>query len=152
MLSRAQVFVLKRLDDTALEQLLQRLKPYGNVVLLSGDVHYSASTVMSYFTKGETDPARFVQFTSSGFKNVMPSYITVIDRSIALAHLVVRQPLGAARMGWFRRPSSPIVLEAGTGEGEIPREYRAKLKQETRDWEVQTTAIHRILRASLGEL
>ena len=29
---------------------------------------------------------------------------------------------------------------------------RAKLKQETRDWEVQTTAIHRILRASLGEL
>jgi PadR family transcriptional regulator PadR len=29
---------------------------------------------------------------------------------------------------------------------------RAKLKRETRDWEVQTTAIARILRASLGEL
>jgi transcriptional regulator len=29
---------------------------------------------------------------------------------------------------------------------------RAKLKRETRDWEVQTTAIARILSASLGEL
>ena len=29
---------------------------------------------------------------------------------------------------------------------------RATLKRETRDWEVQTTAISRILRASLGEL
>jgi transcriptional regulator len=29
---------------------------------------------------------------------------------------------------------------------------RARLRQETRDWEVQTTAIQRILRASLGEL
>jgi transcriptional regulator len=29
---------------------------------------------------------------------------------------------------------------------------RARLRQETRDWEVQTSAIHRILRASLGEL
>jgi transcriptional regulator len=29
---------------------------------------------------------------------------------------------------------------------------RARLKQETRDWEVQATAIHRILKASLGEL
>ena len=29
---------------------------------------------------------------------------------------------------------------------------RAQLKRETRDWEVQTTAIARILKASLGEL
>jgi len=29
---------------------------------------------------------------------------------------------------------------------------RAKLKRETRDWEVQTTAIARILEASLGEM
>ena len=131
-------------DPLTMEILLQRLKPYGSVVLLSGDVHYSASTVMSYFTKGEVNPARFVQFTSSGFKNVMPSYITVIDRSLALAHLIVRQPLGAERMGWFRKPSNPIVLEAGTDEAEIPREYRSKLKQEptllpTLGWPDDTT-------------
>ena len=117
-------------DPLTLEALLKRLKPYGGAVLLSGDVHYSTSTVMSYFTKGETDPARFVQFTSSGFKNVMPSYVTVIDRSLALAHLIVRQPFGAERMGWLRRPSDPIVLKDGTSEAQIPREYRAKLKQE----------------------
>jgi PadR family transcriptional regulator PadR len=34
----------------------------------------------------------------------------------------------------------------------LTAEGRAKLKRETRDWEVQTTAITRILRASLGEL
>jgi hypothetical protein len=131
-------------DPFTLEAFLNRLKPYGSVVLLSGDVHYSASTVMSYFTKGEADPARFVQFTSSGFKNVMPSYVTVIDRSLAVAHLIVRQPLGAERMGWLRRPLNPIVLEAGTGEEQIPREYRAKLKQEptllpTLGWPDDTT-------------
>lgn len=131
-------------DPLTLEAFLRRLKPYGSVVLLSGDVHYSTSTVMSYFTKGETDPARIVQFTSSGFKNVMPSYITVIDRSLALAHLIVRQPLGAERMGWLRRPSNPIVLAAGTSEAEVPREYRAKLKQEptllpTLGWPDDTT-------------
>ena len=59
-------------DAKTLEALLARLEPYRQVVLLSGDVHYSASTVMSYWTKGKADPARFVQFTSSGFKNVMP--------------------------------------------------------------------------------
>ncbi len=130
-------------DPLTLEALLARLKPYGKVVLLSGDVHYSASTVMSYFTKGEADPARFVQFTSSGFKNVMPSYITVIDRSLALAHLIVRQPLGAERMGWLRKPSNPIVL-SGAGEADIPREYRARLKQQptllpTLGWPDDTT-------------
>jgi hypothetical protein len=131
-------------DPLSLEALLARLKPYGRVVLLSGDVHYSTSTVMSYFTKGEADPARIVQFTSSGFKNVMPSYITVIDRSLALAHLIVRQPLGAERMGWLRRPSDPIVLKPGLDEREIPREYRRKLKDEptllpTLGWPDDTT-------------
>lgn len=131
-------------DAFTLEALLKRLAPYGSAVLLSGDVHYSAGTVMSYFTKGVTDPARLVQFTSSGFKNVMPSYVTVIDRSLALAHLIARQPLGAERMGWLRKPSNPIVLEAGTSEAEIPREYRSKLKQEptllpTLGWPDDTT-------------
>jgi transcriptional regulator len=34
----------------------------------------------------------------------------------------------------------------------LTAEGRARLKQETRDWEAQTTAIARILKASLGEL
>ncbi|MGH8237853.1 MAG: hypothetical protein ACREXP_12625, partial [Steroidobacteraceae bacterium] len=131
-------------DPFTLEALLNRLEPYRGVVLLSGDVHYSASTVMSYFTKGKSEPARFVQFTSSGFKNVMPWYIQMVDRSLALAHLIIRQPLGAERMGWLRKPSSPIVLGEGKTEKDIPRELRAKLKQEptllpTLGWPDDTT-------------
>lgn len=131
-------------DAFTLEAFLQRVKSYGKVVLLSGDVHYSASTVMSYFTKGQADPVRIAQFTSSGFKNVMPSYITVIDRSIALAHLIVRQPLGAERMGWFKKPPDPIVLGEGKTAADIPREYRSKLKDEptllpTLGWPENTT-------------
>jgi len=34
----------------------------------------------------------------------------------------------------------------------LTRSGRAQLKRETRDWEAQTTAIARILRASIGEL
>ena len=131
-------------DPLTLEALLARLKPYGSAVLLSGDVHYSAGTVMSYFTKGEPNPARFVQFTSSGFKNVMPSYITVVDSSIALAHTIVRAGLGAERMGWRRRPTRPMLLKPGRTEQDIPREYRARLRQEptllpTLGWPDETT-------------
>jgi hypothetical protein len=117
-------------DPITLEALLKRLAPYGRAVLMSGDVHYSAGTVMSYFTRGKADPARFVQFSSSGFKNVMPSYITVVDRSIAIAHKIVRANIGAERLGWLERPSTPIVLPSNPSEAAIPRALRAKLKQE----------------------
>jgi hypothetical protein len=117
-------------DPITMEALLKRLEPYRSAVLLSGDVHYSASTVMNYFTKDNPDPARIVQFTSSGFKNVMPSYVTVIDRSMGIAHKIVRGNIGAERMGWFETPSNPIVLPPNTSAAGIPRALRAKLKQE----------------------
>ena len=37
-----------QIDAPTFEQLLKRLEPYQKVVLLSGDVHNSASTAMSY--------------------------------------------------------------------------------------------------------
>lgn len=117
-------------DPKTLEALLKRLEPYRGAVLLSGDVHYSASNVMSYFTKGRSDPARFVQFTSSGFKNVMPPYITVVDRSIAIAHKIIRANIGAERLGWYAKPANPVQLPAGKSEADIPRALRAKLKTE----------------------
>src|SRR5262249_11415434 len=113
-----------------LEALLRRLEPYRQVVLLSGDVHYSAGTVMSYWTKGNNAPARIVQFTSSGFKNVMPSYITTVDRSLSIAHQIVRLAIGAERLGWDVRPPTPTVLPAGKSERDIPRALRAKLRTE----------------------
>ena len=117
-------------DPKTLEALLRRLEPYRRVVLLSGDVHYSASTVMSYWTRGGADPARLVQFTSSGLKNVMPSYITVVDRSLSLAHKIVRAQVGAERLGWDVRPPNPILLPAGATRGDIPRALRGRLRLE----------------------
>jgi hypothetical protein len=116
-------------DPVTLEALLKRLAPYRSVVLLSGDVHYSASNVMSYWRKGQAEPARFVQFTSSGFKNVMPSYITVVDRSLAIAHRIVRAGVGAERLGWMAVPTDPILLPAGAKERDIPRALRARLRR-----------------------
>jgi hypothetical protein len=117
-------------DAKTLEALLRRLEPYRQVVLLSGDVHYSAGTVMSYWTKGNNAPARIVQFTSSGFKNVMPPYITTVDRSLSLAHQIVRSTIGSERLGWDVKPLNPIVLPAGKSEKDIPRALRAKLRAE----------------------
>jgi hypothetical protein len=115
-------------DPKTLEALLRRLEPYRQVVLLSGDVHYSASTVMSYWTRGNAEPARIVQFTSSGFKNVMPSYITTVDRSLSIAHSIVRSNIGAERLGWDIKPAAPIVLPANTTEKDVPRALRARLR------------------------
>ena len=117
-------------DPKTLEALLRRLEPYRQVVLLSGDVHYSASNVMSYWTKGNPEPARIVQLTSSGFKNVMPSYITTVDRSLSIAHSIVRAKVGAERLGWDSKPSNPVLLPTGKTEKDIPRALRSRLKVE----------------------
>ncbi|HEX6054141.1 MAG TPA: hypothetical protein VFZ21_32950, partial [Gemmatimonadaceae bacterium] len=77
-------------DGETFEHLLKRLEPYGRVVLLSGDVHYSSGTVMSYWRGNATRPARFAQFISSGFKNVMPSFITFVDRAAGFAQQLIR--------------------------------------------------------------
>lgn len=117
-------------DAETLEALFKRLQPYRQVVFLSGDVHYSTSTVLSYFTKDGEAPARFAQFTSSGFKNVMPEYITVVDRSFSTAHKMIRAGIGAERIGWLTKPTNPIVLPEGKSERDIPRELRARLQRE----------------------
>jgi hypothetical protein len=83
---------------------------------------------MSYWTKGNPEPARIVQFTSSGFKNVMPSYITTVDRSMAIAHKIVRAKVGAERLGWDLKPLNPVILPAGKTEKDIPRALRSRLQ------------------------
>lgn len=116
-------------DPKTFEALLERLEPYRQVVLLSGDVHHSASEAMSYFKKGQPTPAGIASFTSSGFKNVMPSYLTMVNRSFAFAQTLIRSGVGAARLGWKAKPSKPILLAAGKSERDIPRALRAKLRQ-----------------------
>jgi hypothetical protein len=131
-------------DAKTFEALLERLAPYRQVVLLSGDVHYTASDAMSYWKKNDTAPARIVQFTSSGLKNVMPSYITLVDRSLPFAQRLIRAEIGAERLGWTTRPSHPVVLAPGKTENDIARALRAKLRHEptlvpTYGWPAGTT-------------
>jgi hypothetical protein len=101
-------------DPVLFEHLLARLKPYGPVVVLSGDVHYSAANAMSYWTRGSSEPARVVQFISSGFKNVMPSVIVMVDRSFAVAQRMIRSDIGAERLGWASHEPSPVQVPSGS--------------------------------------
>ena len=116
-------------DPLALEALLARLAGHGRALLLSGDVHYSAATELSYWSKGATVPARIVQFTGSGFKNVMPWYIGAVDRVLSFAQRMVRAEIGAERMGWNAADDKAFVFTAGTGLADVPPVLRRKLEQ-----------------------
>ncbi|MCA8880537.1 MAG: hypothetical protein KDA73_11400 [Rhodobacteraceae bacterium] len=114
-------------DAPTFEHFLDRLEPYGRVVILSGDVHYSSATVMSYWRGNAARPARFAQFTSSGFKNVMPSYITFVDRGIGFAQQLVRANLGTERLGWDRPADDLVLLPQGATSGDLVPVMRARL-------------------------
>ncbi len=117
-------------DPPTFEELLKRLeektRPNRRIVILSGDVHYSTSTALSYWRKGDREPARFAQFTSSGIKNVMPWYIRFIDRSLGFAQRIARAKLGTERLGWDNPAPAPLQIPPGA---ELVPALRAKLKQ-----------------------
>ncbi|EHR72229.1 hypothetical protein BurJ1DRAFT_3421 [Burkholderiales bacterium JOSHI_001] len=115
-------------DPAALEALLKRLSAHRRVLLLSGDVHYAAATEMSYWTKGNPVPARIVQFTSSGFKNVMPWFIGAVDRVLSFAQRMVRANIGAERLGWNNADAQAFVFHPGHGLADTPPVLRRKLR------------------------
>ncbi|MFZ1410254.1 MAG: hypothetical protein WAS07_02215, partial [Micropruina sp.] len=114
-------------DAISYEHLLARLAEYGRVVLLSGDVHNAASNAMSYWRGAEQRPARLVQFTSSGFKNVMPVYLRALDASAMLLQQLLRAHLGVERLGWSRPEADLVLLPAGLTESDLVASTRAKL-------------------------
>ena len=115
-------------DTVTFEHLLERLEPYRRVVLLSGDVHYSSGTLMSYWRGNATQPARFAQFTSSGFKNVMPAKITFVDRSAGFAQQMVRANLGIERLAWNQPLDNLVLLPQGTSQLDLVPVMRSKLQ------------------------
>ena len=116
-------------DPLALEALLKRLSAHKRVVLLSGDVHYSSANDLSYWTKGNPVPARIVQFTGSGFKNVMPWFIGAVDRVLSFAQRMVRSNVGAERMGWNNADDKAFVFKGGHSLADTPPVLRRKLRQ-----------------------
>jgi len=99
-------------DPKLFEALLKRLLPYSPVIFLSGDVHYSATNAMNYWTD-KAEPARFVQFISSGLKNVMPAIIVFADRSFAFAQKMIRSKIGAERLAWEKNSPKPVTVPDG---------------------------------------
>ena len=115
-------------DTITFEHLLARLQPYGRVVLLSGDVHYSSGTLMSYWRGDATQPARFAQFTSSGLKNVMPPFITFVDRAAGFVQQLARAKLGAERLGWNQPADGLVLLPTGVTELDLVPVMRSRLQ------------------------
>jgi hypothetical protein len=113
-------------DPKTFEALLKRLEPFRRIVLLSGDVHNGSAQFLSYWKKGDTQPARFVQFTSSGVRNVMPGFLRMIDRSFALVHRIIRAKIGITRLGWNSHSPPPLSLPPDN-EGVMPA-LRPKLE------------------------
>ncbi len=98
-------------DPVSQEELLKRLAPYKKVIFLSGDVHYSSSQRLCYWTKGkEKAVACFAQLTSSGFRNIMPSYIQKASQHYLIAQKLIRQNLRAERIGWLNHKIQPEPL------------------------------------------
>ncbi len=116
-------------DPKTLEALLKRLSAHKRVLLLSGDVHYSSANDLSYWTKGNPVPARIVQFTGSGFKNVMPWFIGAVDRVLSFAQRMVRSNIGSERMGWNNADDKAFVFTGGHSLADTPPVLRRKLRQ-----------------------
>ena len=114
-------------DPKATQKLMERLEPYRKVVLLSGDVHYGSAQALSFWKKADlpgTAPCRLVQFTSSGFKKVLPSYLRDIDLRISRAQRLVRVGINAERLVW----NNTGDLLSAESKG-APAPLRARLKE-----------------------
>ena len=97
----------------AFEEVFARLASYRRVVVLSGDVHYAHSCEASYWFRGDDRPARFAQFTSSGFKNVWPPEVIVFNRSFAFGENLLELFSPLSRLGWFNHEPAPVRLPDG---------------------------------------
>lgn len=98
-------------DPVSQEELLKRLAPFKKIILLSGDVHYSSSQRLCYWTKGnEKAVACFAQLTSSGLRNIMPHYIQKASQHLVIAQKIIRQNLRAERVGWLNHEINPDPL------------------------------------------
>jgi hypothetical protein len=70
-----------------------------------------------------------VQFTGSGFKNVMPWYIGAVDRVLSFAQRMVRSDVGAERMGWNKAEEDAFVLTGGRTLADVPPVLRRRLHE-----------------------
>jgi len=88
-------------DPNAFENLLKRLEPYRRVLVLSGDVHFSASAAITYWKKGDLDPsARIGQFVSSALMNLFNDLVRRAGQYLAFMQKVIEAEIGIERLGY----------------------------------------------------
>jgi hypothetical protein len=100
-------------DEPAFERLLNALAPLKRVVMLSGDVHYASSVVMSYWKDRFKPPARFAQLVCSALKNNFEDKLAWADQAFAIFQKVLQLNDEAARLGWNNFVSDLMSLPAG---------------------------------------
>jgi hypothetical protein len=88
------------LEEFGLEELLGRLAPYKRVLILSGDVHFSAGLTMDYWRKGQSSADRFVQLILSPSKNEWGDSIVNFVRGTALSQRFAEIGMPAERLAW----------------------------------------------------
>lgn len=127
-------------DPKTFEGLLERMATYRKVVILSGDVHYAASNVMSYWKKNDAAPAQIAQLTSSGLQNVMPEDIRLADRSFAFAQRMIRSNIGANRLAWEKESKNGLDFPPSANVSPRLRARMAKspMLLPTRGWPKDT--------------
>jgi hypothetical protein len=110
------------------EKLLGRLESYGRVVFLSGDVHHGLGGELDYWKTGRPEPSRFIQFTSSPAKNILPMEQAVpVAGNFAISQRIIRMGFPAERLAWL--VSDPDTVTVPGGQVASPR-LRALLRRE----------------------
>ncbi|RIW12963.1 hypothetical protein D0X99_17880 [Algoriphagus lacus] len=85
---------------TGFERLIAKLDSYKKVVLLSGDVHYGATTVLDYWKGSSADPSsRMVQLTSSALKNEWIPNVRIL-KSAMVQRILTSFGDGLSKFGW----------------------------------------------------
>ncbi|MGZ4525401.1 MAG: hypothetical protein ACXVX7_02885 [Mycobacterium sp.] len=111
-------------EPIGFERLLNALAPLKRVVMLSGDVHYSTSVVMSYWTDRTKPPARFAQFVCSALKNDFFDIAAMASQSLALFQRVLQLDADIARIGWNNFHSDQLASPPGSDLLSLPSQAR----------------------------
>lgn len=102
------------------EELLQRLEKFKHVVFLSGDIHFGIAATMDYWKQGEAQPARFVQYVSSGLKNQKFNNEKFLFSGF-VQKLVGNLFYPAERLGWTHRAGLQVTNPAGKSNQAVSR-------------------------------
>jgi hypothetical protein len=93
-----------------LESVLARIAAYRRAIVLSGDVHFGHGTELSYWAAEDEQPARMAQFTASGFRQIWPEAVMILNRVFTSFDRIVDLERPVERMGWHAGVPKPIEV------------------------------------------